>query len=658
MKHALTSVAFCCAVNCFGQFTLDKAYYSRVIVPEDIYANVPSRFITIDTLIMDNNSSLRFTESGVSMEVKKAFIGKGVFWKGSGSPGKGKGASGTDGANLVLDVVFHKLGQLTIDTRGGQGTTGGNGRAGYTGNSGGRGHNGGNGGNGGNINLRYKGIDFTPVIGRGKRNAIILKYKGGSGGSGGIGGPSGSASRPAYPNSGPPGEHGDKGLDGELTLQGILKTPPRDRSVFQNYRREPDFRILGHATASASKYNLFIEMLSSVAAALNQPNHTTYIHTALKELNASLKLGLILETKKNKSLSVTIQGKTVIKLIEGEMSSEEISNLCEYLKPAIEHKLDSVKLDYDYPEYITDFVLTSIDNSASLLPTEIFKHKLNRSPFGLNYRKDHGEAFQVKGVSVYSQAFKSGLRKGDKILKINGIPTAFLGGGACYKLLELDSGQSILVSVERNGQTFDKTLVGEWPGQVPVFDKMERISNDVLYIRLGQLSSGKARKMRTFITNEGNFNYILLDLRDCPGGLLQEAADIASLFLDRGDSIAKITLLGRASPEYYFGSSDNPVKPKKILILINENTASGAEVIAAALKHNKAAQTVGKPTYGMGDVGQQLHLVYGKYFVRMKIGEIYTPENVAITSAELQPDFPLDDNVDIVQFSLNQLREN
>ncbi len=635
MRYILTTISICCAVNCLGQLILNKPYYARVIVPEDIYATVDAREIVIDTLIMDNNSSLRFASSRVSMRVNRADIGKKVKWKGAGTPGTGKGGYGTNGTTLMMDVVFYKLAQLMIDSRGGTGSSGEAGR-GWPGTPGANGQDGGNGGNGGDLHLRYRCIGFTPNFGSKGKNSITFKQKGGSGGIGGMGG----STRSPTDIRGRPGLQGEKGSDGKLTLEDMDITPLNKKAVLEPF-----------SSASHNKYEIVAEMLSTIAGVLNRPNRTTNIYQALEDLDRSMRLGLRFQIKKYESLSFALPGRESFHLIEAETTIQELTNLCEYLKPAITYKLDSVDLKYEYSEYITDFFLTTIDNGSSLVPKGYRKNPTA----GFQYARDPGRGFTVMRVSETSQTFKSGLRAGDRIVNLSGVPSSFLGGGAFSKLVELDTGQRIALSFERNGQVFDLTLICSEPRQPPIKAKMERLPGDILYLSPGELVSGKASSIRTFIEREGKFNAIILDLRNCPGGYLREATDLAGIFLDKSDTIARVSFTSNSTPETYLGTVENPVRPRTMLILTNGNTASGAEVIVAALRHNKVAQTVGTATYGFGEIMQHYAIGRGHYILRINSGELYGPGGRLISSSQIQPDFVVSEDEDVMNFALTQI---
>jgi hypothetical protein len=221
--------------------TADRAisqhHYSRIQIPskETWLAMVDS--VYVDTLIMEDKSSIRFIKASVLI-VEQAYIGEKCLLTSAGVDGKQLGESGEPGQSLSLVIVFKGLGSLVIDTRGGDGKSGARGSAGANGASyqeqGKPGGNGGNGGNAGNLRLFYAAERFQPLFNGEGKGSVQLLYNGGRSGAGGEGGPGGKpivpSSRggsgtvcgtcPAAP-SGPRGNPGAPGLDGVLKLERI-----------------------------------------------------------------------------------------------------------------------------------------------------------------------------------------------------------------------------------------------------------------------------------------------------------------------------------------------------------------------------------------------------------------------------------------------------
>ncbi|MBL7865952.1 MAG: hypothetical protein JNK10_13810 [Cyclobacteriaceae bacterium] len=202
--------------SALAQLAMEKAYYSRFVVPEGIDAEVTQWTVDIDTLIMEDNSSLLFKFPEHALRIKYAYVRGDVKWKGAGTEGEQGGGRGNDGADLDVEVTFYELGRLIIDTRGGAGSNGKSPttkRGYYTMEPAG---NGGNGGDGGDVRFIYKCIGFTPRFDSGKKNAVHIKTKGGSGGNGGFENRSSNLPKTA---SGPQGKVGNKGRDGLVEVK-------------------------------------------------------------------------------------------------------------------------------------------------------------------------------------------------------------------------------------------------------------------------------------------------------------------------------------------------------------------------------------------------------------------------------------------------------
>lgn len=227
-----------------SQIVTDR-YYSKLVVGQDVHLIIGTDSIFIDTLILNNDASLKFYQNTI-LEVEHAFIGKRCELNSAGSHGlNGKqpnqlnGEHGQDGKNLILIVNFKALGSLAINTSGGNGGSAANGRSGGDSQNGG---DGGNGGTAGNLTLIYSHEGFVPIFNSGDhKHTIELRYFKGEPGNGGLGGKGGSGmkapTRTEYaPQTGqkkvivegPPikggsngrvGSHGRSGNDGELILR-------------------------------------------------------------------------------------------------------------------------------------------------------------------------------------------------------------------------------------------------------------------------------------------------------------------------------------------------------------------------------------------------------------------------------------------------------
>ena len=196
----LISISF---VTCSAQVIEEKGY-SKLVIPRNQVYLVTVDTLEVDTLLMQDNSTLKFTQD-IVITIHNAFIGSKCEFNSSGSKGESKrGGDGISGKHLTIQILFKKLNSLRINTSGGDGGQGSAGRpgidgsAGTDGTDGQNGGNGGNGGDAGDIRLYYIAEGFIPQFNGAKNriNTINFIYTGGKPGKGGSGGSGGSRGEP------------------------------------------------------------------------------------------------------------------------------------------------------------------------------------------------------------------------------------------------------------------------------------------------------------------------------------------------------------------------------------------------------------------------------------------------------------------------------
>jgi len=196
-KLNLTLTLLGLSLGAFAQYTV-----SKLTVPKGDEIQISDGEVQIDTLVMEDKSSIVFLAPETQLTIKNAFIGKKCSWDASAytgpvrfQPTEDGALSGMPGRDLHVNVMFHSLGYLTINT------SGANGKNGLTRTFPGDGKQGGNGGNGGKVSLAYRSPGFPITFDEGDLHSIYLKLEGGRAGVGGSKSKSVSAQRVAVQNS-------------------------------------------------------------------------------------------------------------------------------------------------------------------------------------------------------------------------------------------------------------------------------------------------------------------------------------------------------------------------------------------------------------------------------------------------------------------------
>ena len=246
-----------------------------------------------------------------------------------------------------------------------------------------------------------------------------------------------------------------------------------------------------------------------------------------------------------------------------------------------------------------------------------------------------------------SPAEEGGIKAGDTIVSVEGKPIAGLSSTEATNLIKGPEGSEVTVGVEdpKTKKTTEKSLTR---AEVELPNVSSRVfktkGKKIGYVRLFSFSANASEQLKHGIekVNEEGAEGIVLDLRENPGGLLEEAVRTASLFLPENEVV--VTTKSRTK-----GDATKKTGPGKIVdvpfdVLVDRNTASSAEILTAALKEDGGATVVGTRTYGKG-VFQEEHDLANGGALKLTVGEFFTPdgENLARTGG-IHPEVKVVDN--------------
>jgi len=218
-----------------------------------------------------------------------------------------------------------------------------------------------------------------------------------------------------------------------------------------------------------------------------------------------------------------------------------------------------------------------------------------------------GMVIQQQNNKVYvitpyegTPSFRAGIRPGDIITAIDGKSTEGMTSDVVAKNLKGPKGTHVQVSVVRDVQpkplTFD-LVRDEIPH--PSVDLKYEIRPGVGYIHLTQFQETTAQEVKQAIDGFHDLKGLVLDLRGNPGGLLSQAVEVCDHLLSKGQTI--VSQRGRAYPDQnYTATHGNGGKQFPIVVLVNRNTASAAEIVSGALQDHDRALIVGETTFGKG----------------------------------------------------------
>ncbi len=243
-----------------------------------------------------------------------------------------------------------------------------------------------------------------------------------------------------------------------------------------------------------------------------------------------------------------------------------------------------------------------------------------------------------------SPAERAGVKAGDKIIKIDDKISSDLAVEQAVKLIRGKKGTAVKITFLREGSSepIEKSIVRDVI-DIPTLET--EIKSDVYIIKLFSFTSQSPELFRNALRQflQSGKNKLIIDLRGNPGGYLDAAWDMASWFLPAGKVIVTEDFGGRRdnlvlrSKGYdvlnkYFGSN------YKVVVLVNNGSASASEILAGALKEQGVAKLVGTKTFGKGSV-QELINVTPETSVKVTIARWMTPSGHNLSHDGLEPDY-------------------
>ncbi len=313
--------------------------------------------------------------------------------------------------------------------------------------------------------------------------------------------------------------------------------------------------------------------------------------------------------------------------------------------------LEKIKQEYvdeidqaDVMDSAINGVLQSLDPYSAYMSPDLFKSMQteSRGEFGGLGIEIGMEAGVVKVIAPISDtpAEKAGIKAGDYIVRIDNEQVQGKSLMEAVKLMRGPVGSSIELTVRR--KNVKKSLTFKIQRQIievkSVESKILGNKKNIGYIKLKSFNENSDKQFIKKLKNYEKQNLVgyIIDLRNNPGGLLNQAISITDFFLEKGEIVST---KGRRISETrkFFARSGDGVKGKPVIVLINNGSASASEIFAGALKDHKRAIILGENSYGKGSVQSIIPLNNGGG-IRLTISKYYLPSGKSISDVGVSPD--------------------
>lgn len=289
-------------------------------------------------------------------------------------------------------------------------------------------------------------------------------------------------------------------------------------------------------------------------------------------------------------------------------------------------------------------MLTSLDPHSSYLDTESFAYmsEQTRGKFGglgIEVTMDNGLVMVVSPIDD-TPAAKAGIKSGDYITHIDGQTVIGLTLNEAVAKMRGKIGTKIKLSVRRaNAKPFEVTLKRE---EIKIHSVKTEIKNDnILYIRISSFAEENDKEIIKAVKDaqkklKNKLAGIVIDVRNNPGGLLDQAVAVSDLFLDKGEIVSTRSRNEEDTVKYTAQTGDIAAG-LPMVVIINEGSASASEIVAGALQDHHRAIVIGEKSFGKGSV--QTVIPLGEYgAMRITTARYYTPSGRSIQAKGIEPD--------------------
>jgi carboxyl-terminal processing protease len=288
-------------------------------------------------------------------------------------------------------------------------------------------------------------------------------------------------------------------------------------------------------------------------------------------------------------------------------------------------------------------LLYSLDPHSSYLAPESFKDLQDEtrgsfSGIGIEVTIKN-DLLTIVSPIADTPADQAGLKANDVILEIDGKKTKNMGSYEAIEKLRGPAGSSVTLSIHREGWEELKKMTIKRE-VIPVQSvKAEFLSQGLVYARISKFQSHTGSEFKTKLQqlkSQRQIDGLILDLRNNPGGLLHQAVSVADIFIEKGKIVYT---KGRKADQntVFTAHASGEKRHYPLVILVNEGSASAAEIVAGAIQAHKRGIIVGTQTFGKGSVQTIIPLPDGAG-LRMTTATYYTPDDRSIQALGITPD--------------------
>ena len=316
--------------------------------------------------------------------------------------------------------------------------------------------------------------------------------------------------------------------------------------------------------------------------------------------------------------------------------SRNSSSVDEAIKSVVESSAKDIDRDVLERAAIEGVLKASGDEWANYFPREAletFEAQSSNSftGIGIYLSKSRGGVIKITSIQEGSPAANSDLAIGDELVEVNGTQVTGASLASTIALIRADIGKRVDLLVVRNEQ---RILASIKTGKVQAKSvELTQVSSSVVLVEIASFISGTANEVSEALKSANYKSGVIIDLRNNSGGLVEEAVAVAEQFIGSGIIVSyKVN----ESEKVFRAVNSNPIKVP-VVVVINRNTASSAEILAGAFQDRNRGVVIGERSYGKGSVQELISLDDGSK-LELTVALFLTPSGRIIEEVGITPD--------------------
>ena len=292
-------------------------------------------------------------------------------------------------------------------------------------------------------------------------------------------------------------------------------------------------------------------------------------------------------------------------------------------------------------------MLSALDPHSTFMTPEEYKemHENTAGEFfgvGIEMTLENGQVTVLTPIDD-TPAFRAGVQPGDLILSINGQPTQELSLSEVASRIRGPKGTEVELTLLRTNSQKPHSVRFVADAIPLVSVKSRKLEDGYYWVRLSRFAEPTSDELRKALaqavkdSKKDGLRGIVLDLRNNPGGLLDQAVEVSDMFLSSGDIVSIKGRDNAMQRVYTARQQPDDIADVPLVVLINAGSASASEIVAGALRDHKRALIVGERSFGKGSV-QNLIPLMDKSGLKLTVALYYTPNGSSIQAEGIVPD--------------------